>query len=195
MIETHFNHLLINDAEFNQQAMKFGVTFAEYYKAYNTEVKIQKQTNLKKETKNFFTELLEMMCDGKIPFKTDADIKSQKNENAKRNAKKAEEKKAKDKAEPLPEPETIDGSGLETKGVDIPGETKQDDQGLPDIGTPDTGNDEEITKETGTGDTEPVKVPKGFKRTKAEKDAGLTPESAFIARNADDNGKTETDWL
>ena len=87
-----------------------------------------------------------MMCDGRIPFKTDADTKSQKNENRNRNNKKAEEKKAKDKAEPLPEPETIDGSGLETKGVDIPGETKQDDKEPPTDGTPDTGNDDKRKK-------------------------------------------------
>lgn len=191
LIETHFNHLAKNDGNFKEKVKKYGVVFPEYYKALNQEIKIMEEANQNPDYKILFTELLEMMCDGRIPFKTESDIKSQKNENAKRNKKKTEEKK--DNSKPLPDPTEIDDTAIKAGGVEIPGENPQDS-------TPSDVAEieeiEELPKNTAHEKEEAIKVPKGFKRTKEEIKAGLTAEVAFIARQGDGNEtKTGLDWI
>ena len=181
LVETHFNHLAESDGRFYELVKKHGVTFAEYYKALNHEIKIMEENGTKPDYDNLFTETLEMMCEGRIPWKTDADVKAQKNENAKRNKKKTEELKA--------------GNDKQLPGVD--GEETADDNGEQDVadgagGVPeDTGGaddrDNKDTKADGDGEEEtiwhtPVIIPRGFRLNAAEKALGLTREQAYLKR-------------
>ena len=164
LAETYYNVELSNNPEFQNRIKSNSIVYKDFKKKLDEELAHMKDTGQEPEYDTLFETTIAMLIEGQLPFgQTDSGIKIQKNENAGRNKKKAEEKKAEaleDNEKKLPKVEDINTAGMEEiKGVETPGETVQED-------------DDKLKEEK-------IVVPKNFRRTNDQLARGLSAEDAY----------------
>ena len=163
LAETYFNIEIMKNPEFENRVKSNSIVYKDFKRKLDEELSYMKDNGQEPEYDTLFETTIALLIEGKLPFgQTDAGIKIQKNENAGRNKKKAAEKKAEalaDNEKKLPKAEDIDTAGMETKGVETPGETVQED-------------DDKLKEEK-------IVVPKNFRRTNDQLARGLSAEDAY----------------
>lgn len=177
LMESYYNYYIL--PKFSEAVNKVSVTFGDFEKKVNEEVKRLDRNGLTPDYSDFFEKTMDVLLEGKLPFgQTSESSKSQKNENVKRNKKKTEEKAEAEIATELPNPldakKDLEDPGI--NGIEIPGETpdtpKEETPEVPPVDNPPT----ETGGETGTNELKP---PKGFRRTRDQISRGLSPEEAY----------------
>ncbi len=163
LAETYFNIEIMKNPEFENRVKSNSIVYKDFKRKLDEELSYMKDNGQEPEYDTLFETTIALLIEGKLPFgQTDAGIKIQKNENAGRNKKKAAEKKAEalaDNEKKLPKAEDIDTAGMETKGVETPGETVQED-------------DDKLKEEK-------IVVPQNFRRTNDQLARGLSAEDAY----------------
>lgn len=172
LAETYFNEELSKNPEFSARIQSNSVVYKDFKRKLDEELALMKDQGMIPEYDTLFETTLDVLLEGQLPFgQTDAGLKVQKNENRGRNKKKAAEKKAEalaDNDKKLPKAEDIDTAGIEeTKGVETPGETVQED-------------DDKLKEEK-------IVVPKNFRRTNDQLARGLSAEEAYKEKLAADS--------
>ena len=202
LMESYYNYYIL--PKFSESISKVSITFGDFEKKVNEEVKRLDRNGLTPDYSDFFEKTMDVLLEGKLPFgQTPESTKSQKNENVKRNKKKTEEKA--EIATELPDPlkakedlKDLEGDpGI--NGIEIPGETpdipEEETPEVPPLDTPPTETGGEV-------DTNEIKPPKGFRRTRDQISRGLSPEEAYaenmeieknelITPDSPDNGESE----
>ena len=164
LAETYYNVEISNNPEFQNRIKSNSIVYKDFKKKLDEELAHMKDIGQEPEYDTLFETTIALLIEGQLPFgQTDSGVKVQKNENRGRNKKKAAEKKAEalaDNDKKLPKAEDIDTAGMEeTKGVETPGETVQED-------------DDKLKEEK-------IVVPKHFRRTDDQISRGLSAEDAY----------------
>ena len=198
IIETYFNYMMETDARFYEKVKTYGVVYAEFKKKFDVELKRINDNGDVLDSEKLFDKVLDLSTDGRMPVGAGqvAAAKDKKNETAKRNKKKTEEAETKAAAKKLPKPEDIDTAGMDVAGVEIPGDTpKEGDDKPADVpGETEETKKAEAEKQTIKDDTktDEIKVPVDFRRTSAERSAGLSVVDAYLLRQQGKNDGKDT---